>query len=63
MISNLTVMPNGLLFGWLSDRFKTWKLLLLNIIILCCFLVMFIIFIETTNLAFKIAYVGMQIFN
>ena len=27
LISNLSTVPFGLLFGWLSDRFKAWKLL------------------------------------
>ena len=63
LISHLTVIPNGLLFGWLSDKFKAWKLLLLNLIILGGFLALFIIYIETTNIAFQVAYVGMQIFN
>ena len=63
LISHLSTIPIGLFFGWLSDRFKAWKLLLLNVIGMASFLALFIIFIETNNLAFKIAYVGMNIFN
>jgi hypothetical protein len=33
LIGNLATVPNGLFFGWLSDRFKAWKLLLLNLFV------------------------------
>lgn len=63
LISNLSTVPIGLLFGWLSDRFKAWKLLSLNLFVLSGFLTLFMIFIETNNVGFQIGYVGVQVLN
>ena len=63
LISQVSTVPNGLFFGWLSDRYKAWKLLLINLLILSASVAAFIIFIETNNLAFQIGYVGLSIFN
>ena len=59
----MTTVPNGLLFGWLSDRFKAWKLLLLNLIVFSGFLAIFIVYIESNHVAFQVGYVGVQILN
>ena len=63
LIANLTTVPNGLLFGWLSDRFKTWKLLLVNLLVVSGFLTLFILYIESNHVAFQVGYVGVQILN
>ena len=63
LIANLTTVPNGLLFGWLSDRFKAWKLLLLTLLAVSGFITLFIVYIESNHVAFKVGYVGVQILN
>ena len=63
LIAHLTTVPNGLLFGWLSDRFKAWKLLLLNLLAFSAFLALFIVYIESNHVAFQVGYVGVQILN
>jgi sugar phosphate permease len=63
LIGNLATVPNGLFFGWLSDRFKAWKLLLLNLLVFSGFLALFIVFIESNHVAFQVGYVGVHILN
>ena len=63
LISQVTIVLNGLLFGWLSDRFKVWKLIILNLILFAACLALFIIYIATVNIGFQIGYVGAQVLN
>jgi len=63
LIGHVSIVPIGLLLGWLSDKVRVWILLLINLVLFCIFGILFILFIEHNTLLMKIGYVGVSILN
>ncbi len=63
LIGNVLQVPFCLFFGYLSDRMKIWKLLVVNSVLCIGFIIMMLVWIEQNNAGMLIGFVGFYLFH
>jgi nitrate/nitrite transporter NarK len=56
-------VPIGMVFGWLADRIKAWKLMVVNLVLMIVFSFIYIIYMDQNDFGLIFGFSGMYIVN